>query len=169
VRIPNATVFGNPILNFTRNPWRLFSVTIGVGNEQDLEKVQILGVRTLGAMRGVLAAPAPFARIQELGEYSMSVHFFGWVDQREADFGKVRSEAIRLLKTAFDEAGVSMPEPISTVRLEPLEPEPRVLSDQLSARVLEKAHRLDVSPDYELDAQIEEDVRSSDEEDLLAR
>jgi hypothetical protein len=44
--------------------------------------------------------------------------FFGWIDQRKADFAKVRGEAIRRVKLALDDAGISMPEPIQTIRLE---------------------------------------------------
>ena len=42
----------------------------------------------------------------------MVLRCYGWVDQEEASFVKVRSEAIRRVKEAFDEAGIVMPEPV---------------------------------------------------------
>ena len=42
---------------------------------------------------------------------------YGWVDQRHNSFFKVRSEAIRRVKEAFDEAGIVMPEPVYRLRI----------------------------------------------------
>ena len=117
VRIPNATVFKNELINYTRNPRRRFEVLVGVDVEENLNVVQSLGIETLDKMKGVMDAPPPFALIQELGDFNVLVAFYGWVDQREADFLKVNSQAIRLVKEAFDQAGVLMPEPITNVRV----------------------------------------------------
>jgi hypothetical protein len=45
----------------------------------------------------------------------MDVVFSGWVDQRDADFLKVRSEAVRILKETLEQAGIDVPYPIQTV------------------------------------------------------
>ena len=42
---------------------------------------------------------------------------YGWVDQRQNSFVKVRSEAIRRVKEAFDQAGIVMPEPVYRLRI----------------------------------------------------
>ena len=42
---------------------------------------------------------------------------YGWVDQRQNSFFKVRSEAIRRVKEAFDQAGIVMPEPVYRLRI----------------------------------------------------
>ena len=118
VRIPNATIFNGVIVNYTRNPRRQFNFTVGVDVEEDLTYVQELGIEALRAMTGVMNDPTPFARVEELGDFNVIVKFFGWVDQRSADYYKVRSEAVRLVKAALDEADVLMPEPITNVRLQ---------------------------------------------------
>ena len=118
VRIPNGVVFKSVIENLTRRPERRFSFGVGVGVEEDLAAAQDLGTRILNEMPGVLDSPEPFCRVEELGDSSVSIRFYGWVDQREADFGKVRSEAIRVVKQAFDERGIDMPEPIHRLRIE---------------------------------------------------
>jgi small-conductance mechanosensitive channel len=79
--------------------------------------VQRLGAETLEKMDGVAGDPPPVATVEALGDSSVVIRVAGWVDQRQADFLKVRSEAIRLVKQAFDAAGVSMPEPIYSLRL----------------------------------------------------
>ena len=47
----------------------------------------------------------------------MNLRFFAWIDQRESDYLRTRSEAIRRVKETFDEAGIEMPEPIYRVHL----------------------------------------------------
>ena len=42
---------------------------------------------------------------------------YGWVDQRQNSFFKVRSEAIRRVKEAFDQAGIVTPEPVYRLRI----------------------------------------------------
>lgn len=168
VRLPNATVFKGVTINYTRNPRRLFYFDVGVGVQEDLVEATRLGVATLDAMNGVLAEPAPFARIQALGDFAVVVRLHGWVNQRDADYFKVQSEAIRLVKTAFDEAGIDMPEPtqrILTRRMEAPEPAKKTAPEASAA---EQATTIDVAPDGELEAQVEEDLARSKEPNLLS-
>lgn len=171
VRIPNSLVFKSVIHNFTRNPRRRFDFKVGVGVNEDLLFVQELGCGTLRAMNGVMEDPGPFMRIVELGDFNVIVQFFGWVDQRSADFLKVNSEAIRLIKAALDKAGVEMPEPIQTVRVREVAPpetvEPPVKKPIPKEFVEQEVKKADVSVDRQLDEQIEEDVATSDEKNLL--
>lgn len=166
VQIPNAAVFKSTVVNYSRNPRRMFFFDVGVGVDEDLGRAMEVGVGTLEALRGVLDDPPPFARVRALGDWSVTVRFHGWVNQVEADFFKVQSEAIRLVKTALDEAGVEMPEPIYRVRLRRLgdaEAPPAVRGPSAA----EQAGRADVAPDYKLDEQIREDLARPDEENLL--
>ena len=112
-----------------------------------------------------MAEPAPFMITEDLGDFNVLVRFFGWVDQRTADFAKVRGEAIRRVKLALDEAGVDMPEPVQTIRLQRVRtaaPESRAQS--AAGR---EAESVDVSPDRQLEAQIKEDLADPNESNLL--
>ncbi|MCB1036889.1 MAG: mechanosensitive ion channel family protein, partial [Acidobacteria bacterium] len=106
-------------------------------------------------MAGVLADPAPTALIEELGDSSVLIRFYGWVDQREAGFYKVKSEAIRQIKTVLEDAGMDLPEPIYRVHL--------VETTKAPAARLEKkapepaASSPDIQPEDALDRQIAED------------
>lgn len=171
VRIPNSLVFKSVIHNFTRNPRRRFDFKVGVGVNEDLAFLHELGCSTLRAMNGVMEDPGPFMRIVELGDFNVIVQFFGWVDQRSADFLKVNSEAIRLIKAALDKAGIEMPEPIQTVRVREVAPpetvEPPVKKPVPKEFVEQEVKKADVSVDRQLDEQIEEDMATSDEKNLL--
>lgn len=118
VRIPNATVFKGVIVNYTRKPERRFDFTVGVDTGADLLAAQQLAIETLQRAVGVLDDPPPASRIEALGDSSVVLWVAGWVDQRQFDYRKVKSEAVRLIKEAFDEADIEMPEPIYRLRVE---------------------------------------------------
>jgi len=160
LRLPNAEVFKSVTTNFTLNPRRRFLFTVGVGVAEDLTAMQRIVTKTLSEMEGVLGDPEPFTRVQELADFTVTVEVYGWVDQREYDFGKVRSEAIRRVKVALDEAGVDMPFPTQVVVRKDAPPEK-------PAEVIDApAH--DLEADHDLDKQVEEDRERSEEQDLLA-
>ena len=168
VRLPNATVFKSVILNYTLNAERLFFFDVGVSSEEDLTEVQQVGVDTLDAMKGVLAEPPPFARVKELGDSTVTVRLHGWVDQEAADYHKVQSEAIRLVKQAFDEADVEMPEPTYRLQLYQAGEAAPHASKGPDSPVAEQADRIDVAPDGRLERKVEEELRGSDEPNLLS-
>lgn len=167
LHLPNAMVFKSAIVNLTRNPLRRFEFVAGVSAEADLERAQALGVEILGQLAGVAVDPAPFARIEALGDSNVAVRFFGWVDQTSADFGKVSSEAIRIVKTALEAHGIELPVPIHRVQFERLSddgrPEPRASLELHKA----EAQRVDVSIRDDLGEQVERDRRTSSDKDLL--
>lgn len=169
IRLPNALVFGSPMLNYTRNPLRRFQFDVGVGAADDLTRARDVGIRTLAEMAGVLETPAPEAVIRELGDSTVTVRFLGWVDQERADFGRVRSEAIRLVKLRLEAAGISLPSPEYLVRMLPggdpsAPPEAR---PEPAAEVRVAEEQGDVSVDDSVDRQIDEDREASGEENLL--
>ncbi|HSM11987.1 MAG TPA: mechanosensitive ion channel family protein, partial [Lysobacter sp.] len=117
LRLPNAMVFKGVLLNYTRNPMRRLQFTLGIGTGEDLNAARRLGTSTLQGIPGIASDPEPQATIQSVGESSVLIDFFAWLDQREVDFLKTRSEAIRRVKCAIEDEGMDMPEPIYRVHL----------------------------------------------------
>ena len=117
LRLPNATVFKSPIMNYTRSPERRFDFSVGVGTDVDLVHAQCTGLDIIRGVDGVLADPEPFVLVNNLGDSTVQLRFHAWVNQGTHSFGKVRSLAIRLLKETFDDEEIDMPEPIYNVRL----------------------------------------------------
>ncbi|QTD45876.1 mechanosensitive ion channel family protein [Ottowia testudinis] len=184
LRLPNATVFKGVLLNFTHNPRRRFTFQLGVGYGEDLRAAQDLGVATMAAMQGVLADPGPSASIDRVGDSAVTINYYAWVDQRQTDFFKARSEAIRLVKTALEEAGMDLPEPIYRVQLAVPEgahdtaplpaalapaaappPEPPAAAP-VDPQALARTQG-DVSPNTELDAQIAQERARKADQDML--
>jgi small-conductance mechanosensitive channel len=160
LRIPNADIFKGTILNYTTNPRRRFSFNVGVGVQEGLSRARETALAVLDEMDGVIAEPEPMVLIDQLGDSTVSLVCRGWVDQRGADFYKVRSEAIRLVKERFDEEGITMPEPTYRVQMV----EPSGAERPAPTRAEERASG-DISVERHLDAQIA--AERADEEDLL--
>lgn len=175
LRIPNSVIITSSMTNFSRNPLRLFNFNIGVSVDFDLVAARDLGVRTLRAMKATLDEPRPQVLITELGDSTVRLSFSAWIDQSQTDFLRARSEAIRQVKTAFDAAGIEMPEPIYRIHLHDSslrrnEPgkspaaAPEVASETRHDDITE-----DVSTDDAIEKQVAEDLRHSSEENLLQK
>lgn len=172
IRIPNSAIMTSPLTNFSRNPLRRFDFVVGVSTELNLVDVREKGLETLAKLSSVLSDPPPLILIENLGDSTVNLRFFAWVDQRENDFSKTKSETIRLVKVAFDEAGFEMPEPIYRVRMREVglphqsEPSASDSADQVASGG-ESQEEADTSVDQSIDQQLETARQTENEPDLL--
>lgn len=157
IRIPNAKVFKATIINYSSNPVRRFDFTVNVGIDQNLPYIQQLAVQTLAAMDGVLQDPAPFCAVETVGDSSIVLHIYAWLDQSQADFIKLRSNALVLIKTVFDSANNRMPTQAAKTS-EPPQP-----VENMKAIVEHKTQ--DITPDRNVKQQINQEREQG--EDLL--
>lgn len=118
LRIPNAKVFKADILNYTTNPERRFCFRVGVDSSDDPVAAIALGSQVMDRLDFVLDDPPPDGKIVEVGDSSIVIDYFGWVDQRETGFSNARSQAIRDVKNALEAEGFSLPEPIYRVKMD---------------------------------------------------
>ncbi|MFL9842495.1 mechanosensitive ion channel family protein [Sphingomonas sp. ST-64] len=118
LRIPNSTVFKAVILNYTRNPQRRFDFELGIDADSDPTLARHIGVATLQQLDFVLDAPAPSARVEQVGDSNIVIRFLGWIDQERTDWYKARSRAIPAVKSALETAGFALPEPIYRLRFD---------------------------------------------------
>jgi len=170
IRIPNAKVYKATITNYTRNPMRRFDFEVGVDTGVDLALPRTLAVKTLGSLTGVLQTPPPLCLVQKLGDSSVILKVLGWIDQRETDYLKIRSEAQQRVKEAFDEAGIVMPEPIYTVNLRRQQPSgPGARIGPTVAVATEEEDLSDTKRDQAVERQMRDERRRSAEEDLLSK
>lgn len=169
LRIPNSQIITSPMINFSRNPLRRFEFTVGVSVDLDLLVVRQLAIATLQHMPGILAEPRPRVLVLELGDSTVTVRVMAWIDQRDTDFLKARSEAIRLVKTAFDNAGIEMPEPIYRIHMAESASVDYKRQQAKATSVVEAPMEpaVDVSTDDSIEQQFKAELRKSDEENLL--
>lgn len=166
IRIPNSSVYKAKITNYTQNPRRRFEFKVGVDTDLDLAVPRQIALECLKTMPGVVDDPPPQCLVDKLGDSSVVLLMLGWVDQRHADFVKVRSEALRLVKEAFDDADIVMPEPIYNVnvrRSEKRKSPPSARAGKTGAPEV----AVEIAPDQAIAKQIAMDEATQSEENLL--
>jgi small-conductance mechanosensitive channel len=124
LRLPNALVFKEVIVNYSRYPNRRFSFTLSVALQADLEEARRTGVQAIAQTPDVLADPKPAAFIQQVSNSSVQIDFYGWVNQRETNRQAVRTDALRRVKAALDAGGMET-SPTSVMRVQLERPDER--------------------------------------------
>ena len=110
VQIPNATIYKGTIINFTANPKTRFDFTVGIGYDDSIAEAQAVALSVLHNHTAVVDDPEPLVLVETLGPATVILRVYFWVDIATYSHLKVRSAVIRLVKRAFDEAGISMPD-----------------------------------------------------------
>lgn len=110
VQIPNSTVYQSPIRNYTSNPNRREDFGIGIGYADKIAHAQKIALDVLAGHTAVLAEPEPWVLVDSLGKATVNLRVYFWLDGSKHSWLKVRSSVIRLIKAAFQGAGISMPD-----------------------------------------------------------
>jgi small-conductance mechanosensitive channel len=152
VSLPNSLVFKSVLVNYTANPTRRFDFALPVDPGESLGRARELALAAIADVEGVLAEPAPSWSADGYAAKGIDLRFFGWVDQRRNDVGKVRSEALRAARGAFARAGIHGPE---LVRYRP--PESPAHEEKTGG---------DTSVNRDIDAQLAAAQRASDNDML---
>ncbi len=167
LRIPNADVFKATILNYTRNPQRRLDFELGIAADDDPAAALAAGVAVMSELPYVLREPPAGGQIKRVGESSIVIEMWAWIDQRERDFLKARSAVLAEVKRRLEAGGYTLPEPIFRVRLEdsaslrtPASPSKGGTSGSVAPTAVDTAR------DSSLDRLVDEERR--DETDLLA-
>lgn len=109
-QIPNASVYKSNISNFTTSANRRESFTIGIGYDDAIDVAQETARKVLEEHPAVLKDPEPSVLVESLGSSTVNLRVYFWLDGRAHSWLKVRSSVIRLVKRAFQQAGISMPD-----------------------------------------------------------
>jgi len=115
VYLPNAEVLKNPIVNYTRTPYSRTSLTVGVAYDTDLACARNVLLAGCRAAEGVQQQPPPEVWVEEFGESSINLAVRYWHAADIASRWRVRSAVAVALKTALDEAGITIPFPQRTL------------------------------------------------------
>jgi len=176
IRIPNATVFKSAIVNYTRLPERRFQFDVRIAQEEDILHAQTVGIDTLNRISSILKEPKPSILVTDLGDWSVTLRIFGWVDQTKFSLSKVRGEAIREIKQAFDNEKIVMPEPVYKIRnidkafsvIERNKDTFENKSFQSNQKSFKKPAQVhDVSVDRAVENKVEEEHKLNQQENLL--
>jgi small conductance mechanosensitive channel len=104
ISIPNSSIFGASIYNYTREPLRRLNFDVPVDFVNDLEKVRAVITGALTANDHVLKTPEPWTDVSELQEYAVVMFVRCYI--RSEDYWKALPSVQRDVKTALDKAGI---------------------------------------------------------------
>lgn len=110
VQIPNASVYKSNLRNFTTNSNRRDHFDIGIGYNDSINESQEIALQVLTDHPAVLSDPEPSVLVDSLGKATVNLRVYYWINGREHSWLKVRSSLIRLLKRAYQQQGITMPD-----------------------------------------------------------
>lgn len=115
VSIPNSTVSGAQIVNYSSTGTRRVDVNIGASYDADAEAV-IQALLRVGAVEKVLADPAPFAGLTDYGDSTINYCLRVWV--KTEDYWDVYFLLNRRIQQIFAEENIEISYPHLNVHLD---------------------------------------------------
>jgi len=162
IHIPNATVFSNRLINYTRNAERRFQFRIDVSRDSDLSAARALIEATIQDLPFVLDAPAAQVWITALEAGGIAMQATGWIDQRSASLTLAQGEAIRKVKRALEAAGITIPDNTQSIAITKSAPHREHPAPENDTETV-----VDSSHETALEAMIATERHSDDSPDLL--
>ncbi|MCE4627886.1 MAG: mechanosensitive ion channel family protein [Desulfurococcales archaeon] len=107
--IPNRSVWGSPIVNYSIAETRRFDFTVGVAYGTDLDKAVRVALEALKSTPGVLQDPAPQVLVWELGDSAINLQVRAWA--RKEDLLSAKTSAIQRIYEEFEKEGIEIPFP----------------------------------------------------------
>lgn len=107
VYIPNGTLAGATVTNYTHEQLRRVDLTFSVSYEDDSDKAVSVIMDVCKNHPKVLSDPAPLVRIIALASSSVDIVSRTWVSS--ADYWDVYFDLIEQVKAAFDENNITIP------------------------------------------------------------
>ncbi|RMF18752.1 MAG: mechanosensitive ion channel family protein [Gammaproteobacteria bacterium] len=115
VIIPNSSVTGGALTNFSAEPTRRVDMVFGIGYDDDLRKAKEELKKLVEADSRILKDPEPLIVVSELADSSVNFAVRVWVNS--ADYWGVYFDMHENVKLRFDEVGISIPYPQQDVHL----------------------------------------------------
>jgi len=110
IHIPNAIIYKNTIVNVTANPNIRKQFTVGIGANDSITHAQQTALDVLNKHDAILKEPEPQVLVDSLGAATVNIIIYFWVNGQKNSSSKVKSAMIRLVKKAFDDAKIMMPD-----------------------------------------------------------
>lgn len=110
IHIPNAIIYKNTIVNVTANPNIRKQFTVGIGYDDSITHAQQIAMQVMTNHEAILAEPEPQVLVDNLGAATVNLIVYFWVNGQKNSATKVKSAMIRLIKKAFDDAKILMPD-----------------------------------------------------------
>jgi len=115
IYIPNSTLTGSNIVNYSTKDKRRVDMVFGIGYSDDIDKAKSVIQSIIENDSRILKDPAPQIVVGELGDSSVNFKVRPWVNS--ADYWGVYFDTTETVKKKFDKQGISIPFPQRDVHL----------------------------------------------------
>ena len=109
IYIPNSTLTGSNIVNYSVKDTRRVDMVFGIGYSDDIDKAKSTIQSVLESDSRILKDPAPKIVVSELADSSVNFNVRPWVNS--ADYWGVYFDITEQIKKKFDEQNISIPFP----------------------------------------------------------
>ncbi len=119
--VPNSQIMNSIITNYSANDTRRVDLVVGVGYDDDIDKVRKTIEELIAAEDRIFDEPAPLIAVSELADSSVNFTVRSWV--KSSDYSSVMFSLTEAIKKRFDKEGISFPYPQQDVHLYPQDSE----------------------------------------------
>ncbi|WP_135457219.1 small-conductance mechanosensitive channel MscS [Vibrio echinoideorum] len=119
VVVPNGSVIGSPITNYSRHDTRRIDLMIGVSYNADLQKTKALLTKICESDERVLKEPGVQVGVHTLADSSVNFVVRPWVNT--ADYWNVYFDLMQAIKEGLDDEGIEIPFPQMDVHMNKVE------------------------------------------------
>ena len=119
VVVPNGSVIGSPITNYSRHATRRIDLMIGVSYGADLQKTKELLTKICESDKRVLKEPGVQVGVHTLADSSVNFVVRPWVST--ADYWNVYFDLMQAIKEGLDKEGIEIPFPQMDVHMNKVE------------------------------------------------
>lgn len=113
ISIPNGSIWGGPIVNFSFHDTRRIQLVFGIGYDDDIDKAMGIIHDVINADERTLKDPAPVVAVTALGDSSVDIMVRVWC--ASGDYWQMSWDLLKTVKEAFDKNDVTIPYPCRTV------------------------------------------------------
>lgn len=107
--MPNGSIYGGTITNFSAKDTRRIDMVFGIGYEDDIRKARDIMLDIINNDGRVLKDPETLVAVSELADSSVNFVVRPWV--KSSDYWAVKFDLTENIKLAFDENNISIPYP----------------------------------------------------------
>lgn len=105
--IPNNTVFGSTIINYSKMPLRRIDIVVPVGVDADVAKVKSLICGLVESDHRIVKDPAPFFRLTEYGKGCLNFTLRAWT--KTEIYWDVRFDLLENIVLVLGNNGIKLP------------------------------------------------------------
>lgn len=117
--LPNSAIWGNAIINYSRNETRRVDVGVSIRYGDDLDKAISILESLVANNEHALSDPEPMVTVMEYRDSTIVINVRVWA--KAADYWTLRFALLRQAPVALADAGLRLPVPVREINNAPLE------------------------------------------------